>query len=355
MTRKPKNTAGRFLRKSESLLVGKMKPFFVFSFLLLLVLALGGGWFLWQAKAVTGEPAYQTFVITKGLSANQVGAKLKEQNLIRSALAFKIYTQVTGITRAVQSGEYRLTASDNLFKITSSLAKGSFEITVTIPEGLRKEEVAQKCATTLGLDESQTTAFVDDFLAAAAGKEGYLFPDTYRFARNASGSAVVKIMLSTFDKKVTSQMRNDALTNGYDFEQVLVVASLIEREAKTETERPEVAGVLYNRLKAGWPLQVDATLQYVVASTKFKNTNLKFDRWWQPVLASDKEIRSAYNTYLNKGLPPTPICNPGLASIKAAVYPKTNDYWFYLHDRTGQIHFAKTVEEHNLNVKKYLF
>src|SRR5581483_2493272 len=118
-------------------------------------------------------------------------------------------------------------------------------------------------------------------------------------------------------------------------------ASIIERETKSEEERPIVAGILLKRINAGWPLQADATIQYALGN-------------WDPVNADDLKIQSPYNTYLNTGLPPTPICNPGLSSINAAKNPTQSNYWYYLHDKDGQIHYATTIDEQNANIAKYL-
>ncbi|MBI4033134.1 MAG: endolytic transglycosylase MltG, partial [Candidatus Blackburnbacteria bacterium] len=141
----------------------------------------------------------------------------------------------------------------------------------------------------------------------------------------------------------------------------VTLASIVERETLTDEERPIVAGILLKRLEAGWPLQADATLQYAIASvncTLRKETSaaqsVKCEDWWPIPSSEDKKIKSLYNTYLNRGLPPGPIANPGLSSIKAVVSPQDSPYWFYLHDGNGKIHYAKTSEEHAENIRKYL-
>jgi UPF0755 protein len=133
------------------------------------------------------------------------------------------------------------------------------------------------------------------------------------------------------------------------------LASLVEREARREEDRPIVAGILLKRWQNNWALQADATIQYE-AGSKNCGIGLKGEKcdWWEPVKKTDLGIDSPYNTYKYKGLPPTPICNPGLASIKAVIYPKETDYWFYLSDTSGKIHYARTVEEHNENIRQYL-
>jgi UPF0755 protein len=176
-----------------------------------------------------------------------------------------------------------------------------------------------------------------------------MFPDTYLIPQDASAAAVAQIFLDTFDKKVTTQIRADAKKSGLTLDQVLVMASIVEREGRSAQDRPVIAGILLKRLKADWPLEVDATLQYALGYQAGDKT------WWKKYLTDeDKKINSPYNTYMNTGLPPTPICNPGLESITAVIYPTDSDYWYYIHDTTGAVHFAKTFQEHNANITKYL-
>jgi UPF0755 protein len=151
----------------------------------------------------------------------------------------------------------------------------------------------------------------------------------------------------------TSKTKNLENNSGMSINQAVVLASLLERETKTDAERPIVAGILMNRLDSDWPLQIDAAVQYAVASEncKFKTENCT---WWPILTLEDLSVKSAYNTYKNQGLPPNPIANPGLSSLKAAFNPKENDYWYYIHDNQGQIHYARTLVEHNSNIAKYL-
>jgi UPF0755 protein len=277
------------------------------------------------------------FLIPKGTSVAQIGKKLEDMNLIKSAVAFKFIVQLTGSQSRIQAGEFELSQSLSLIQILDSLKKGPKEIWVTIPEGLRREEVAQKFAKSLGKDEF----FIDEFMSLTAGKEGYLFPDTYLFPKSTTAVLVVNKMTSTFEKKI----------NDIAFDQV-IVASMLERETFADSEKSIVAGILYKRLNNNWPLQVDATLQYAKDSLSCKG-DLDCD-YWKPVYSKDKEISSPFNTYKYKGLPPSPIANPGLSSLTAAINPEESDYWYYIHDNDGKIHFAKTLEEHNENIRKYL-
>jgi UPF0755 protein len=323
-----------------------MKKLLFLPLALVLTVAAGLIWFYANTQPVSDNKNFGFLTINKGASASQIGTKLEKAGYIKSALAFKIYITFTGQTTKLTPGQFRLTPSFSLLQTINALLKGPVELWVTVPEGLRREEVAAKFAA--GLDRNQD--FVDEFLLASKGKEGYLFPDTYLFPMEASPGAIVKKMTGTFTSKT-----NDLAPQGKDlsFAQSVVLASIIERETKTEAERPVVAGILLNRIKNKMPLQVDATVQYALASTKYPVPSTKID-WWPVLLLEDLKIKSAYNTYLNPGLPPTPIASPGLSSLKAAFNPSDSDYFYYIHDPSGQIHYAKTLTEHNANVAKYL-
>lgn len=336
MTPRPKNTEGRFLRRLTKKLFS-MKKLLLLPPLIVILIASAFYWFYTNSQPVASQENYKYFVIEKGETAGEVGQRLESEGIVKSALSFKIYLQFTGQTGKIQTGEFRLTPSHSLFQVVDTLFDGPIELWVTIPEGLRREEIAQKFADVLGKDD----AFVTDFLKDSSGKEGYLFPDTYLFPREASVSAIVKKMTSTFDNK-TKDLTNKS---GLSFEDVVVLASLVERETKTDEERPIVAGIILNRLSVGMPLQIDASVQYSVGTLK---------DWWPILSLDDISTPSSYNTYENTGLPPAPIANPGLSSLKAAFSPQDSEYWYYIHDSEGQIHYAKTLSEHNSNIAKYL-
>lgn len=322
-----------------------MKKILLFPLLLVLILAGCIVWFYKNIQPVSGNKDFKDFLVTKGLSASQIGNKLESAGLVKSALAFKIYLQFSGQAGKMQAGEFRLTPSFTLFQVVNALTQGPIELWVTIPEGLRREEIAVRFAK--GLDRD--SAFVTDFLNASKGNEGKLFPDTYLFPKDVSAEVVVNKMVRTFESK-TSDL---SAAKGLNFEERLVLASIIERETKTAEERPIVAGVLINRLDIGMALQVDAAVQYAVASAKNKNQIIE-SKWWEPLTKDDLAINSPYNTYKFPGLPPAPIASPGLASIKAAFEPAGTDYMYYIHDASGGIHFAETLAEHNSNIAKYL-
>lgn len=286
------------------------------------------GWFYMNAKPVSSDKNFRDFLIVKGSGAAQIGNKLYKEGIIKSSFVFKVYVQVTGKAEKIQAGEYRLSPSFSLFEIVNQLGRGPIEMWVTIPEGLRREEIASRFSKVL--DKNET--FAKEFLKFSEGKEGYLFPDTYLFPKTASASAIINKMTKTFAVK-TAPM--DLSQNQ------IILASLIERETKNDEERPIVAGILTNRLNVGMALQIDATIQYAKGN-------------WEPVTSIDKSLNSLYNTYKFTGFPPGPIANPGLSSLEAAANPENTDYFYYLHDPKGKIHYAKTLAEHNENVRKYL-
>ena len=304
-------------------------------------------WFKSVGSPVSSDTSLKDFLIVKGSSASLVGNNLFKEGLIKNALAFKIYIQVTGKAKSIPAGEYRLSGSYSLFKLVDELTKGPTEIWVTIPEGLRREEIADKFATAFGKGEE----FKQEFIEKSDGQEGYLFPDTYLFPKTASASSVVAKMRSTFDKKI-ADLQEKIDSGSLTLNQAVTLASIVERETKFADERPIVAGILLNRLNIGMGLQADATVQYAVASKTCKTQSPC--EWWPILTRDDLEIASSYNTYRFRGLPPGPIASPGLSSIKAAVEPEASEYLYYLHDSKGQAHYAKTLEEHNENVRKYL-
>jgi len=315
-----------------------MKKLLFLVLLLIFAVTAGAIWFYVNSQPVSSDKSFSFFVINKGASASQIGDKLGSAGLIKSALAFKLYIRFTGQSGKLQSGQFKLSPSFTLFQSVNALFNGPVEVWTTIPEGLRREEIAVKFATTLGKD----TVFTDEFLQASKGKEGYLFPDTYLFPMDVTATAIVQKMTDTFTAKTQGLTpKGSNLT----FAETVTLASLLERETKTDLERPVVAGILLNRIEIGMPLQVDAAVQYAVGTSK---------DWWPILSLADLKIKSPYNTYENTGLPPAPIANPGLSSLKAAFNPATTDYLYYIHDSTGQIHYATTLTEHNANVRKYL-
>jgi len=312
-------------------------------FLLVLIIGMGSAfawWFDSTRAADATDTAPLSFRINAGDGVRAIAANLADENLIRSPTAFFVLIKLMGIERNLQAGEFRLNRSMDSRTIARELTHGSEDTWITTLEGWRNEEIAAALSKNLDIPESE-------FLKSA--KLGYMFPDTYLVPQDATAGAIIEIFTAAFDKKVTAEMRADIRASGMTLNEVLTLASIIEREGHTDEDRPVIAGVLLNRLKAGWPLQADATLQFALGYQSQEKT------WWKKTLYDeDKKVNSPYNTYANPGLPPGPISNPGIASIRAAVYPKTTPYWYYLHDPSGGVHYAVTLEEHNANIEKYL-
>jgi UPF0755 protein len=299
---------------------------------------------LWWRDGISALDPLDTesvvFVVRKGDGVKGIVAKLAQQNLIRSPTAVFILIKLSGLERQLQAGDFRLTRSMDAATITKELTHGMLDVWVTILEGWRTEEIANKLTKELDIPESE-------FLKVA--REGYMFPDTYLIPRDATAGAIMSLFLSNFNKKLDMQIRADLGKKNMILEDAITLASIVEREGRTDEDRPVIAGILINRLKSRWPLQADATLQYAIGYESNQKS------WWKSGLSEeDKRIQSPFNTYSTTGLPPHPISNPGLASIRAVIYPKDTPYMFYLHDNSGTVHYAKTIEEHNQNIEKYL-
>lgn len=307
------------------------------------VVAAWVGW-LWWADSISPMDTHDTtpidFIVHQGDGTKIIAANLATQNLIHSPTGFYLLVKLLGIEKQLQAGDFRLNKSMDARTMAMELTHGMQDIWITTLEGWRDEEIAAKVAKDMDIPEEEFMKYV---------KVGYMFPDTYSIPKDATAAAIAQLFLDNFDKKVTPQMRRDAGKLNITLDQVITLASLVEREGRTDSDRPVIAGILYKRWKNNWPLEVDATLQYALGYQPVSKT------WWKKELTDqDKKIDSPYNTYLNPGLPPTPIANPGLASIQAVIYMQNTDYWYYIHDPSGNVHYAKTLPEHNANITKYL-
>jgi UPF0755 protein len=283
------------------------------------------------------------FVIPKGQAVGIIADRLEDEGIIKNALLFRLYVKQNNLQNKIQAGTFEVAGSMPPQVVALTLTKGTNDIWVTIQEGWRTEEIAEY------LDEIDLSEFDKNaFLQLAGSDEGYLYPDTYLLPKMATAETIYSLLKNTFERKIEVGLADEIEASKRPLEEVIILASILEREARGYEEMRQVAGVLENRLKIGMALQVDASLQYL------KGYNQQQDDWWVPPTAADKSIESPYNTYLNPGLPPTPIANPGLDAIRAALDPAENDNLFYIHDLEGGIHYGKTLEEHNQNVNKYL-
>lgn len=314
------------------------KLYIVFGLIAVFIVGFFAWWQSGTSAANPKDTALHLFIIPKGAAVRTIGNELKKEGLIRDPVVFFIYIKQNGLDHAIQAGSYRLSPSMNLAKILDTLGHGTVDAWVTIPEGLRAEEIAVILQKNV---ESYKPAWIESLKA----EEGYLFPDTYLIPKDADVNNVIAIFKNNFTQKTASVGLNP---NNPRFNNIIIMASLIEREAKFPEDRAKVASVIQNRLDNGIALQIDATAQYAYGY------NVQARSWWKIPDASDLKISSPYNTYIHPGLPPAPICNPGLDSIKAAMNPASSNFVYYVNDKTGRLHFAETLSQHNANIEKYL-
>lgn len=281
------------------------------------------------------------FVVNQGEGVNSIAKRLEREGLIRNRFVFVLEVKRLGIASKIQAGDFRLTKSETPSQIAKDLTTGTLDVWVRLLEGWRAEEIAK-------ILKEKIPTYENAWVLRLKKHEGYLFPDTYLIPKAADIALVIKILTSNFDSKLKS-LQPDIGKNKSTLEESLILASIVEREARFDIDRPIIAGILFNRLKIGMALQADATVQYALGFQKDEKD------WWKKNLTKDDlAINSPYNTYKFPGLPPKPIANPGLASLKATLNPTQTDYLYYIHDREGRTHFAKTLEEHNANIAKYL-
>ena len=312
----------------------------VFIVIILAVIILTGVSIWWNNGLSAVDPKDKTtrhFVVPKGSAVRTIGNALKEQGLIRDPVVFFLYIKTKNLDQKVQAGSYNLSPSMDLPKILYALSHGSVDIWITIPEGYRATEVAEVLKKSIG-------TYNDSWVEKLVLEEGYLFPDTYLIPKDADVETVISIMKNTFNTKIQSIGLS---TIDPKLNKIVTIASLIEREALRDEEKAMISSVISNRLTDGMALDIDATLQYI----KGKNFQGK---WWSVPTGYDKALNSPYNTYKNPGIPPGPIATPGIEAIKAAANPATSSYYYYIHDNKGNVHFAKTLSEHNNNVSRYL-
>jgi len=291
------------------------------------------------ASAPGSFPAGTVFVVEEGETLSGAAQSLEEEGIIRSPFFFKALLTVFDGTKGLVAGEYYLAEKQGVMGIAWRLARGHYQlenIRITIPEGFSSSEIAAR------MGEKFSRFDPERFVELARTYEGYLFPDTYLFLPNVTADQVVKAMTDNYQKRIVT-IESEIRAFGKPIEDVIVMASIIEEEARTEESRRMIAGILWKRLLVGMPLQVDAAFAFV--NGKKASSELTLD---------DLKIQSPYNTYVNKGLPPGPISNPGLDSIKATVTPIASQYFYYLTDEDGVMRYAVTHDQHVANKDRYL-
>jgi len=297
------------------------------------------------------ENKKEIFIIQQGESLNLIAQNLNKKGIIKYPWLFIGYCWYHNLNKKIQVGKYWLSPKMTIPEIADILSQGKVaEIKITFPEGYTIDQMANTLEEKgiVKAEEFKKAAekyYPFEFLNDRPPKqnlEGFLFPDTYQFSLETKADEIVEKMLLNFDRKLDSRLRQDIKKTNMNIYEIVTMASIIEKEVSDFQDQRIVAGIFYRRWNSGLPLQSCATLAYILKTNK-KRFSYK-----------DTQTESPYNTYLNKGLPPGPICNPGLSAIKAAIYPQKTDYLYFLSTPEGKTIFAKTYEEQVLNEKKYL-
>jgi UPF0755 protein len=308
------------------------------------------GWSFAPAPGPSGEPVH--FVVEEGASLGRVARDLEAAGLVRRAWAFEVWARLEGEERSVRSGEYELGRGQSLGATLEALVAGPLLTrAVTLPEGLTRTQTIEVLAGVLELDAAVLDSLtrhpppaLRERLGLAEGEtlEGYLYPETYRFAKGVSESTVVEALVSTFESAIDDSMRARAEERELEFRDVVTLASIVEAEAVLDEERAEIAAVYTNRLRRGWKLEADPTVAYAL------------DKIGDRLTFRDLEVDSPYNTYRNPGLPPGPINSPGRASIAAVLWPDPESQaMYFVADGEGGHRFSRTWEEHQAAVREY--
>ena len=338
---------------------------FVALILVATVLIVGFLTFRYLVSPPSDSSAPVKFTVSKGETVSEVADGLQKDGIIRNSLLFKLFVRTAGFQTTVQAGNFILSRNLSYKELTYALARGTTDQTITIVDGWRIEQIADYLA-------SKNIVSKQEFLDVASNYdiskfsflprytvsldqpyrklEGYLFPDTYQITAQSSAQVIITKMLDNFGRRVTPQLIAQTSQNNLSLADTITLASIVEREANTSTDRAIVAGILLKRLQTpGWKLESDVTVQFAVGYNSQSQT------WWKNNLTSaDLSINSPYNTRLNSGLPPTPIDSPSLSAIKAVIYPQTSNYWYYLAGKDGKMHYATTLAQHNANIQQYL-
>lgn len=316
-----------------------MKKWLTLIIIIILLILVGRGWWNSQLDPVSSNKESINIVIVKGESVGEIAQILKDKNLIRSVAAFKLYAKQNGLDSKIKPGTFKISPSMSSKEIAIALTNQPLEVWVTLLEGWRVEEMAAKLNVELGIKS-------EDFIKKA--KEGYMFPDTYLFAKEVTVDQIVNALRANFENKYSDDLRKKIRAQGLTEEQGVILASIVEREARSDEVRKMVASILLKRFKIDMGINADATIQYALGYQKDDKS------WWKKrILYEDLKVDSLYNTYIHVGLPPKPIANPSLSSLTAVANATSTPYLYYFHDLKGNSYYAKTLEEHNVNVANH--
>lgn len=317
-----------------------MRKFFLL-LIILVLLGIGGSVVIWNSSLSpvdAQDHSEKMFSVHQGSGVNAVANDLKQAGLIKSALIFRIMAQQSGLDKKIIPGDFKLSPAMTAREIAVALTKGIADITITIPEGKRAEEVAV-------ILRDKMPNYEESWETELKAHEGYLFPETYNVRPDADIASIIELLTNTFNERYS---KINTRNSEFNQDQIVILASLIEREARHDNDRYIISSVLHNRLELGMALQIDATVQYALGYDTYEKS------WWKKGLTyDDLKVRSSYNTYLNPGLPPGPIASPGEGSLKAAAKPSNTDYLYYITDKNGVNHYAKTNAQHEANIRRY--
>ncbi len=279
--------------------------------------------------------------IPQGASQTRIGNILEEKKLIKSEFGFRLAVRLQNLGGSLQAGVYELAPNNSAFEIAQKLTRNTSDIRVTIPEGHRAEEVVEILATQLGTDQAGAETCLQ--------YNGFLFPETYSFVPGTTLQQACQRLRNQFDTQWEALLSTSPARDQWDQDDLVNLAALVQREAKKPEDMRRVAGILFNRLEIGMPLQIDATLQYAKGYDSTKKT------WWPVPLAADKNIDSPYNTYMHTGLPAGSIANPGKDALHAVLNPTPSQDIYYISTLDGsQMFFTPSYEVHLQNINRYL-
>lgn len=298
---------------------------------------------------VWGSPRIGTgaeqFTVPRGSTLQNISDSLATQGFVKNSLAFHIYFHIFDNKKTISPGGYYISSSMSAWTIANILTRTPAMKWVVIPEGLRKEEIADLITSALDWSSTTEATFLSDTNVNPDYIEGVYFPDTYLIPIDATPQDVVTQLVSQFNKEF-APYEQEAANQNIKWTTALTLASIIQREAGSTTDMPLISGILWNRLEQKIALDVDSTVQYARGNTG--------KGWWAPITSLDKQIDSPFNTYTHVGIPPHPISNPGIAAISAALNPATTTCLYYLHDKNRQIHCANTLDQQETNIAEYL-
>ncbi|MEK7628149.1 MAG: endolytic transglycosylase MltG [Patescibacteria group bacterium] len=294
--------------------------------------------FFMYVRTPDNFPLGEIISIPADTPLKDVAHVLEEAGVVRAGLTLELLIRMRGQDRSVHAGDYQFKQRKNVFEVADALVRGDFGIDplrVRIPAGLTVAQISEM------LEKRLVRFDAKEFLAIALPYEGHLYPDTYFFLPTATAKTVFEAMKGNFDTQ-TAEFENEILASGHTRDEIITMASIIEREESDYKDRRMISGILWRRISIGMPLQVDAAFVYILGKGSHQLT------------LKDLQDDSPYNTYRNKGLPPGPIANPSLSSIQAALDPIESDYIFYLADKEGTTYYSETYAEHLQKKRRYL-